>query len=57
MNKLIEQPRELLEAIGELALAIAPHNHDRSQRQRIAEAMSVLIDHVLTIAATQESEA
>jgi len=41
------RPRELFEAIGELAMAIAPHNMDRRQRARISEAIGVLVDHVL----------
>ena len=42
-------PRELLDAIGELALAIVPHNMDRVQRTKIAAAMGVLVDHIIAI--------
>ena len=44
-------PHLLLEAVGELAKAIAPHNNDRSQRQRIANALHVLVDHIVNQAA------
>ena len=41
------KPREILDAIGELALAIAPHNMNIDQRKRISNAIGVLIDHVI----------
>jgi len=43
-------PRELLEAIGELAMAIEPHYFDTEKRKRIAHAIGVLIEHVLAVA-------
>jgi len=46
------KPKALLEAVGELAMAIKPHNNDRRQRERIAEAMGVLIDHIIEYART-----
>ena len=46
----MNRPREILEAIGELAEAIKPHNNDRNQRKRIAEAIELLIDHVIDFA-------
>lgn len=41
------KPREILDAIGELALAIAPHNMDINQRKRVAAAIGVLVDHII----------
>lgn len=47
----LAKPRELLEAIGEFALAVKPHHMDVDQRERIRRALVVLIDHVLAQAA------
>lgn len=43
-------PRELLEAIGDLAMEIKPHYFDADKRERIAYAIGVLIEHVLAVA-------
>jgi hypothetical protein len=45
------KPPALFDAIGELALAIKPHYMDANQRKRIAEAIGVLVDHILATAA------
>ena len=45
------KPRELLEAIGEFAVAVKPHHMDADQRERIRQALVVLIDHVIAHAA------
>lgn len=42
-------PRELFNAIGELALAIKPHYMDRDQRERIKAALHVLVDHIIAV--------
>ena len=42
-------PRELFDAIGELALAIKPHNMDRSKMERIRAALHVLVDHIIAV--------
>ena len=47
------RPHELLDAIGELALAIAPHNMDTNQRLKIKRALTVLVDHILEIGGRQ----
>jgi len=39
--------KELLEAIGELALAIEPHHFDQGKRKRIAEALNTLVEHII----------
>lgn len=41
------KPKELLDAIGELALAIKPHFLDNNQRDKIAKALHVLVDHII----------
>lgn len=53
------EPRVLLEAIGELAMAIKPHFTDERRRQRISEALHVLVDHIIELAtaATARAEA
>ena len=43
------KPRELFNAVGELALAIAPHHMDINQRRKIAAALHVLIDHIIEV--------
>jgi hypothetical protein len=44
---LTDAPKELLEAVGELAMAIKPHYMDMNQRRRIAEAIGVLVEHII----------
>jgi ABC-type antimicrobial peptide transport system ATPase subunit len=41
--------RTVFDAVGELALAIKPHHMDTDQRQRIAAALHVLVDHIIAI--------
>jgi len=41
------KPIELLDAIGELAMAIKPHFLDNNQREKIAKALHVLVDHII----------
>lgn len=43
------RPRELFDAVGELALAIAPHRLDTDQRAKIRAALIVLVDHIIAI--------
>ena len=43
----IAKPKELLDAVGELAMAIKPHSMYVRQRKRIAEALHVLVDHII----------
>lgn len=45
----MDKPRELFDAVGELALAIKPHNMDRDQRERIKTALHVLVDHIIAV--------
>jgi hypothetical protein len=45
------KPAALLDAIGELALAIRPHYMDADQRKRISAAIETLVDSVLYAAA------
>jgi len=45
---------DLLRAVGDLAMAIAPHNCDRAQRAVIAAAMRLLVDHIIALANTKE---
>lgn len=45
------KPAALLDAIGELALAIRPHYMDADQRKRISAAIETLVDGVLCAAA------
>jgi hypothetical protein len=40
-------PKDLLDAVGELAMAIKPHYMDAGQRKRIAAAIGVLIEHII----------
>jgi hypothetical protein len=40
---------QLLDAIGELALAIAPHSMDSRQRKRIAQAVITLVNHIIEL--------
>lgn len=42
-----QKPKELLDAVGELALAIKPHHMDSTQRERIAKALHTLVDHII----------
>lgn len=42
-------PKELFDAIGELALAIKPHHMDWNRRERIKAALHVLVDHIITV--------
>ena len=42
-------PKELFDAIGELALAIKPHHMDTGQHAKIKTALHVLIDHIITV--------
>ena len=48
MNKP-DNPAALFDAVGELTLAIAPHNLDRDRRERIKNALHVLIDHIIAV--------
>jgi len=41
------KPSDLLDAIGELAMAIKPHFLDNNQREKIAKALHVLVDHII----------
>lgn len=43
----IEKPKVLLDAVGELALAIKPHNMDGPQRRKIADAIGSLVEHII----------
>lgn len=49
-DRVEAKPAALLDAIGELALAIKPHNMDHDQRQRIALAIGTLVTHVIDAA-------
>lgn len=53
----VVRPKDMLEAIGELAMAIKPHNSDSNQRRRIAEAIGVLVDAVLATAIIEADRA
>jgi hypothetical protein len=44
--------KQIAEAILEVAAAIAPHNNDRRRREKIAEALSTLIDVAIAKART-----
>ena len=46
---MTDKPRELFDAVGDLALAIAPHNMDRDQREKVKAALHVLVDHIIVI--------
>jgi hypothetical protein len=39
--------RELLEAVGDLAMAIKPHFTEQFARERVAAALHVLVDHIV----------
>lgn len=45
------QPKELLEAIETFCVAVKPHHMDHNQREKIREALIVLIDQVIELAA------
>lgn len=42
-------PRHLFDAIGDLALAIKPHNMDRDTRDKVKAALHVLVDHIIAV--------
>lgn len=46
---MTNKPRELFDAVGDLALAIKPHHMDKGQRRKIAAALHVLVDHIIAI--------
>jgi hypothetical protein len=46
---MTNKPRELFDAVGDLALAIKPHNMDRNQREKVAAALHVLVDHIIAV--------
>jgi len=58
--EVIEQgaakPKELLDAVGELALAIKPRHMDVSQRRGIAAALHVLVDHIIAYRETPHAQ-
>lgn len=54
MSKQPVKPKALLEAVGDLAVAISPHYMDRIQREKIAAAMHVLVDHIIAYAAAKQ---
>jgi len=56
MTKLEQKPKELLDAIGELAVAIKPHNMDAEQRRRITRALHTLVDHIIATAALRKGK-
>lgn len=43
------KPKELFDAVGELALAIAPHNMDADRRRKVREALHTLVDHIIAV--------
>ena len=43
------KPRELFNAVGDLALAIAPHNLDRDKREKVKAALHMLVDHIIAV--------
>lgn len=47
IEEVQKKPRELLDAVGDLAMAIKPHFLDNNQREKIASALHVLIDHII----------
>ena len=51
--------RELLEAIGEFAIAVKPHHMDARQRERIRQSLVVLVDHIIAVgrAETEQNHA
>ena len=53
---ITEKPRELFDAVGELALAIAPHHMDFDQRRKIAAALHVLVDHIIEVGETAKQK-
>lgn len=48
-------PKKLADAVLELASAICPHNMDRPQRDRIRDAINVLVDEILAQANRRET--
>lgn len=58
VEEIVGRPRELFDAVGELALAIFPHNMDQNQRRKVREALHVLVDHIIAVgeARTQHNE-
>jgi hypothetical protein len=48
--------RDLIEAVGELSLAISPHYMDQRQRKRISEALHVLVNHIIAYKRSNDSE-
>lgn len=49
-------PRELFDAVGELALAIRPHHMGADQRKRIAAALHVLVDQIIAAGEARTKE-
>jgi hypothetical protein len=48
-EQIAATPKELFDAIGELALAIKPHHMDTGQRAKIKAALHVLVDHIIAM--------
>lgn len=51
MSASDRHPKELADAVLELAAAICPHNLDAVQRARVREALTILVDEILAQAA------
>lgn len=51
-----EAPRQLFDAVGELALAIFPHNMDQDQRRKVREALHVLVDHIIAVGEARRNQ-
>ena len=49
-------PRELFDAIGDLALAIKPHYMDSDQRRRIKAALHTLVDNIIAVGERKRGE-
>lgn len=51
-----DMPKQLLDAVGELALAIKPHYMDAEQRKRIASAIRNLVDVAIALSGKDDTQ-
>ena len=55
-KEVFDMPKQLLDAVGELALAIKPHYMDADQRKRIADAIRALVDLAITLSEKEAAQ-
>ena len=51
-----DMPKQLLDAVGELALAIKPHYMDTEQRKRVASAIQNLVDLAIALSKKDDTQ-